>query len=149
MLLSHLLQMTQIIQLSKKPLGCTANLFTVQFFCWSLFSAHSNLLYDTDKYANGTRICISLTINQKRHSYRNLQLNQYVSYKAALNLHFFNGQLFWFIWYKLWCSIAITRLYNLPDNKEEGARSLQAEQVLTWPVFISQVDRSSIAIVEQ
>jgi hypothetical protein len=31
------LKMTQIIYLSKEPLGSTANLFTAQFFCESLY----------------------------------------------------------------------------------------------------------------
>ena len=29
--------------------------------CTAAFSAHSNLLYDDDKYANGTTICTSLS----------------------------------------------------------------------------------------
>ena len=32
--------------------------------CTAAFSAHSNLLYDNNEYANGTRICASLIVNR-------------------------------------------------------------------------------------
>ena len=57
--------MTQIIYLSKKSLGLTANLFTAQLFvraCTAAFSAHSTFLYDDNKYANKTMICTSLPL---------------------------------------------------------------------------------------
>ena len=48
--------MNQIIELSKKSLDRTANLnvlFTAQLFCVRS-QPDSNLLYDDNKYANGT-----------------------------------------------------------------------------------------------
>ena len=38
--------------------------------CTAAFSAHSNLLYDDNKYANGTTICTSLHANSSLHVQR-------------------------------------------------------------------------------